>query len=96
MGDLLKLILCIYVITLIVSMVIAVIKFVVDTFRWHDREEKVKIFASNDSAKEETEDKTFDSEKEPISEVKESEVIENDSESREHNTSTIFGTRSKS
>lgn len=96
MGDLLKLILCIYVITLIISMVIAVIKFVIDTFRWHDREEKAKIFASNDSSNEETEDKTSESEKESISEVKESEVIENDSESREHNTSTIFGTWGKS
>lgn len=96
MGDLLKLMLCIYIASLIISMAIAVVKFIIDTVRWHDREEKAKIFASNDLAKEETEDKTSDSEKEPISEVKESEVIENDSESREHNTSTIFGTRSKS
>lgn len=47
MGDLLKLILILYVITLIFSMIIAVIKFVVDTWKWHDPEKRVHISESS-------------------------------------------------
>lgn len=79
MGELLKFVLVIYVITLIISMIIAVVKFVIDTWRWHDREERVHI---NKSAFEDD-----------LKESDESEVEENGidfDESAEHNTSAVL------
>lgn len=85
MGELLKLVLVIYVVTLIISMIIAVVKFVIDTWRWHDREERVHITKSKFEAdlKEEQETKEHD----------ESEVNENGNcsdESAECDTSIIL------
>lgn len=79
MGELLKLVLVIYVITLIISMVGAFIKFLADVHKWHDREEKVVIEPSNPQ--------------EPEEEKEESEVIKDDTDTREHNTSafSLFG-----
>ena len=47
MLDFIQLILSGYLITLIISMIIATIKFVADTRKWHDKEERVQVFASN-------------------------------------------------
>lgn len=84
MGELLKLALTIYVISLVISMAISVVKFVVDTWRWHDREERVHITKS-----------AFEADLKE-SEHEESEVNDNGEsvdESNEHNTSafSIFG-----
>ena len=87
MGELLKLALTIYVLSLVLSMVIAVIKFVVDTWRWHDPEKRVHITKSAFEA---------DLKEEETEEQEESEVNDNGEfidESTEHNTSafSIFG-----
>lgn len=79
MGELLKLVLVIYVITLIFSMIIAVIKFVIDTWKWHDPEKRVHITKS-----------AFEDE---LKESEESEVNDNGNsidESAEHNTSVVL------
>lgn len=79
MGELLKLVLVFYVITLIISMIIAVIKFVIDTWKWHDPEKRVHITKS-----------AFEDD---LKESEESEVEENGSsidESAEHNTSAVL------
>ncbi len=47
MLDFIQLILSVYLITLIISMIIATVKFVIDTRKWHDKEERVQVFASN-------------------------------------------------
>lgn len=46
MGELLKLILCFYLITLVCSALVAFFKFIVDTRKWHDKEERIHITAS--------------------------------------------------
>lgn len=76
MGEILKLILSVYTITLIVTMIGAFIRFILDVRKWHDKEVKTVITASQFEA--------------DLNEPEESEVKEND-ESAEHNTSTIFG-----
>ncbi len=97
MGEILKLILSVYMITLIITMIGAFIKFVLDVWKWHDREEKTVITASQFEAdlNEPEEVAEVNEISAPVDETKESEVKEND-ESSEHNTSTIFGTWSKS
>ena len=88
MGEILKLALTIYVLSLVVSMVIAVIKFVIDTWRWHDPEKHVHITKSAFEADLKEEQETEEQEE---SEVKEN--GESIDESAEHNTSafSIFG-----
>lgn len=69
MSELLKLILCIYVLTLIFSALVAFFKFIVDTRKWHDKEERIHITASQfeEDLKESSPDPV---EAEPESEVK--------------------------
>lgn len=78
---LLKLIFCVYLITLIISMIVALIKFIIDTFRWHDREEKVEIFASS------SDPEYVENSIENISEEKE--VEKNGTDDRQCNSSTF-------
>lgn len=80
MGELLKLVLVIYVISLIIALVGAFIKFLADVHKWHDREERVTIEPSNLEEPEEEKEE-------------EREVIEDDTNSGEHNTSafSLFG-----
>ncbi len=94
MGEILKLILSVYMITLIITMIGAFIKFVLDVWKWHDREVKTVITASQFEA-DLNEPEEVNEISAPVDETKESEVKEND-ESAEHNTSTIFGTWCKS
>ena len=92
MGEILKLILSVYMITLIITMIGAFIKFFLDVRKWHDREEKTVITASQFEAdlNELEEAAEVNEISVPVDETKESEVKEND-ESAEYNTSTIFG-----
>lgn len=76
MGELLKLILCIYVCFLICSAVVAFIKFVADTRKWHDKEERIHITASQ------FEEDLKESSPEPVESEPESEVKIDVSESR--------------
>lgn len=46
MGEILKLVLVLYVLSLIFSMFVVLVKFVIDTWRWHDKEERVYITKS--------------------------------------------------
>lgn len=46
MGSLIGSILCLYLITLLVSMVLAFFRFIADVKKWHDKEEKVHITPS--------------------------------------------------
>lgn len=76
MGELLKLILCIYVFFLLCSAVVAFIKFVVDTRKWHDKEERIHITASQ------FDEDLKESSPEPVEAEPESEVKIDVSESR--------------
>lgn len=66
---------------LAVGALISVFIFAFDVLRWHDREEKVVITPSH-----------VPDPPEPEEEKLESEVIDNATESDEHNSSTFFGT----
>ena len=79
MGVLLKFFLVIYIISLLFSLFVALIHFVIDVFRWHDREESVHITPSQFEADLAAEDDT-----------QSEEVINDDSECGEHNTPIIF------
>ena len=46
MGSLIGSILCLYLISLLVSMVLAFFRFIADVKKWHDKEEKVHITPS--------------------------------------------------
>lgn len=46
MWEILSLILVLYVISLIFSMFVVLVKFIIDTWRWHDKEERVYITKS--------------------------------------------------
>ena len=48
MGALLKLLLCIYVLSLIFGCFICLIRFIIDVAKWHDKERPVTIISSND------------------------------------------------
>ena len=48
MGALLKLILCLYILTLIFGCFIAVIRFFIDVGKWHDKEKPVTIISSKE------------------------------------------------
>lgn len=76
MGELLKLILCIYVCFLLGSAVVAFFKFVADTRKWHDKEERIHITASQ------FEEDLKESSAEPVEAEPESEVKIDVSESR--------------
>lgn len=69
MSELLKLILCLYLITLVFSAIVAFFKFVFDVHKWHDKEERIHITASQfeEDLKESPPDSV---EAEPESEVK--------------------------
>lgn len=73
----LKLSLCLLLFALALGAFASIVIFVIDVIRWHDREEVVKIVPSNSP--------------EPEEAKIESEVIDNVTESDEHNTSTLFG-----
>jgi hypothetical protein len=47
MGALIKLILVLYLFSLLFSMFVALLRFLIDVAKWHDKEKKVKITASN-------------------------------------------------
>lgn len=87
MGALLKLILCFYLLTLIFSMVVSLIKFIVDTYRWHDKEEKFETVES--SLDSETVENSIENT------VEEKEVKENATYDGECNSSVVFGTWNK-
>lgn len=48
MGALLKLILCFYILSLIFSMFVGLIAFLIDVFKWHDKEYKQEIISSKE------------------------------------------------
>ena len=76
MSELLKLILCVYLITLVCSAVVAFFKFVLDVRKWHDKEERIHITASQ------FEEDLKESSPVPVEAEPESEVIIDVSESR--------------
>lgn len=76
MGELLKLILCLYLITLVFSAIVAFFKFVFDVRKWHDKEERIHITASQ------FEEDLKESSPEPVEAEPESEVKIDVSESR--------------
>ncbi len=80
MGALLKLILLIYFLSLLLSLFVGLVLFVIDVFRWHDKEEHVHILPSQFEAD------LLAAEAENQSE----EVIDNDSESGEHDSPIVF------
>ena len=49
MGALFKLILCLYLLSLIISLFGAFIRFVIDVGKWHNYEKKVNIISSKES-----------------------------------------------
>lgn len=48
MGALIKLILCLYLLSLLFSLFCGLLRFFVDVGKWHDKEKHVKITMSND------------------------------------------------
>lgn len=79
MGEIIKLVLALYVLSLIFSMFVVLVKFIIDTWRWHDKEERVYITKSKFEA--------------DLKESEESEVSDNGSssdESAECDTSIII------
>lgn len=79
MGVLLKFALAIYILSLSFSMFCALIRFLLDVRRWHDKEEKVHITPSQ-----------FEADlKESETEEERKEVVENARECGEYNTSTF-------
>lgn len=97
MGQVLKFFLTIYVITLIISMIIAVVKFWIDTRKWHDKEETAYIKPSQltapsvevvEAPPKEKPAESVKSTESPI--AKESEVNIIDTDDRKRHTSAIF------
>lgn len=80
MGDLLKFAFTLYILSLVFSMLCALVRFLADVRKWHDKEEKVHITPSQ-----------FEADlNEPIEEEEEKEVEEDAGECRERNTPIIF------
>lgn len=87
MGIILKFLLCIYLFSLIISLLIGTLRFFVDVARWHDREEKVKIEPSADDDLKDFETAVFVE--------KESEVIQNDNDGQRDSSAVLrFGCKS--
>lgn len=79
MVDLLKFALTLYILSLVFSMLCALVRFLADVRKWHDKEEKTHITPSQ-----------FEADlNEPLTNDKEKEVEEDAGERREHNTSTF-------
>lgn len=79
MGDLLKFALTLYILSLVFSMLCALVRFLADVRKWHDKEEKVHITPSQ-----------FEADlNEPLTENEEKEVQEDAGERREYNTSAF-------
>lgn len=80
MGDLLKFAFTLYILSLVFSMLCALVRFLADVRKWHDKEEKVHITPSQ-----------FEADlNEPVEEEEEKEVEEDAGECRERNTPIIF------
>lgn len=80
MGDLLKFAFTLYILSLVFSMLCALVRFLADVRKWHDKEEKVHITPSQ-----------FEADlNEPVEEAEEKEVEEDAGECRERNTPIIF------
>ena len=82
MGELLKFAFTLYILSLVFSMLCALVRFLADVRKWHDKEEKVHITPSQ-----------FEADlNEPLKEEEENiekEVEEDAGERREHNTPTF-------
>lgn len=79
MGSLIGFALTLYILSLVFSMFCALVRFLADVRKWHDKEEKVHITPSQ-----------FEADlNEPVTEEEEKEVNEDAGERREHNTSTF-------
>lgn len=79
MGELLKFAFTLYILSLVFSMLCALVRFLADVRKWHDKEEKTHITPSQ-----------FEADlNEPLTNDKEKEVEEDAGERREHNTSTF-------
>lgn len=84
MSVLLKFVLIIYILSLSISMFCALIRFLLDVRRWHDKEEKVHITPSQfeaDLNEPETEEKNMEEEKE---------IEEDAREHRKYNSPIVF------
>lgn len=80
MGDLLKFAFTLYILSLVFSMLCALVRFLADVRKWHDKEEEVHITPSQ-----------FEADlNEPVEEEEEKEVEEDAGECRERNTPIIF------
>lgn len=80
MGELLKFAFTLYVLSLVFSMLCALVRFLADVRKWHDKEEKVHITPSQ-----------FEADlNEPVEEEEEKEVEEDVGECRERNTPIVF------
>lgn len=79
MGSLIGFAFTLYILSLVFSMFCALVRFLADVRKWHDKEEKVHITPSQ-----------FEADlNEPVTEEEEKEVNEDAGERREHNTSTF-------
>ena len=79
MGSLIGFAFTLYILSLVFSMLCALVRFFADVRKWHDKEEKVHITPSQ-----------FEADlNEPVTEEEEKEVNEDAGERREHNTSTF-------
>lgn len=79
MGELLKFALSIYILSLVFSMLCALVRFLLDVRKWHDKEEKVHITPSQ-----------FEDDLNEPETAEEKEVIEDVGECTECNTPIIF------
>lgn len=79
MWEIISVVLALYVLSLIFSMFVVLVKFIIDTWRWHDKEERVYITKSKFEA---------DLKESEESEVKD--VGSNINESSERDTSIIL------
>lgn len=80
MGDLLKFVLTLYILSLIFSMFCALVRFILDVRKWHDKEEKVHITPSQ-----------FEADlNEAVTDEEEKEVEEDAGEHGKHNSPIIF------
>lgn len=85
MRDFLTFALSLYVLSLVFSMLCALVRFLLDVRKWHDKEEKVHITPSQFEADLNEPETTEDTEN-----VEEKEVTEDAGECRECNTPIIF------
>lgn len=80
MGELLKFAFTLYILSLVFSMLCALVRFLADVRKWHDKEEKTHITPSQ-----------FEADlNESLTDDKEKEVEEDVGECRERNTPIVF------